>query len=276
MIFSLPKLAPALWRSFLIMIVSTSAGFAVEIVAHRGASFDAPENTLSAMKLAWKQKADGIETDIHLSKDGKIVVMHDFDTKRTGGREGKIVDQTWEQLADLDLGQWKGEQFKGEKFTTFDSILETVPRGKRIFIEIKVGPEILPALETAMKASKKKPARMAIITFRYDTAEAAKARFPKHKVYWLVGWGKDKKTGQFPDIDDLIDKTKAANLDGLDLNYGFPIDKAFVRKVHKAGLKLYTWTVDDPAIAREEVKAGVDGITTNRPEWLRAELKKKR
>ena len=271
--FPFRQRASALWKSLLIMSISASAGFAVEIVAHRGASFDAPENTLSAMKLAWKQKADGIEVDIHLSKDGKIVVIHDFDTKRTGGGEGKIVDQTWEQMQHLDLGKWKGEQFAGEKFPTLDSILETIPRGKRIFIEIKIGPEILPALKTVMEASGKKHSQMAIITFRYDTAEAAKVQFPKHKVYWLVGWGKDKKTGEFPNIDDLIKKTKAANLDGLDLNYGFPIDKAFVNKVHEAGLKLYTWTVDDPKVAKAEMEAGVDGITTNRPEWLRAQLK---
>lgn len=256
------------------MTVSNSPSFAVEIVGHRGASFDAPENTLTSMKLAWIQKADAIETDIHLSKDGKIVVMHDYDTKRTGGCDGKIVDQTWDQLQKLDLGKWKGEQFAGEKFPTLDSFLEIIPNGKRIFIEIKVGPEILPPLETTLKASGKKPAQLSIITFKFETVKAAKARFPKHQVYWLAGWGKDKKTGQFPDITELIEKAKAARLDGLDLNYEFPIDKAFVKKVHKAGLKLYTWTVDDAAIAKQEVEAGVDGITTNRPEWLRAELKK--
>jgi glycerophosphoryl diester phosphodiesterase len=73
-------------------------------------------------------------------------------------------------------------------------------------------------------------------------------------------------------VEELIAKAKAGNLDGLDLNYGFPIDKAFVKKVHAAGLKLYTWTVDDPAIAKKEIEAGVDGITTNRPEWMRQQV----
>jgi glycerophosphoryl diester phosphodiesterase len=70
----------------------------------------------------------------------------------------------------------------------------------------------------------------------------------------------------------LIKKTKAAHLDGLDLNSNFPIDKEFVKKVHDAGLKLYTWTVDDPAVAKAEMDAGVDGITTNRAGWLREQL----
>ena len=71
-------------------------------------------------------------------------------------------------------------------------------------------------------------------------------------------------------MGQLIAKTKVAGLDGLDLNHGFPIDRAFVKKVHDAGLKLYTWTVDDPQLARKEVAAGVDGITTLRPgTWVK-------
>lgn len=256
------------------MAISTSIGSAVEIVGHRGASFDAPENTLASMKLAWKQKADAIETDIHLSKDGKLVVLHDFDTKRVGGVDKKIVDQTWDELQKIDVGSWKNEKFDGEKIPTLDSFLKTIPDGKRIFIEIKIGTEILPELAKVLKASGKKAEQLAIITFKYDVAKAAKARFPKHQIYWLSSWAKDKKTGQFPKIDEMIEQAKAAKLDGLDLNFNFPIDQAFVKKVHDAGLKIYTWTVDDVAVAKAEVEAGVDGITTNRPEFLREELGK--
>ena len=260
-------------------LVSTSIGgslFAVEFIGHRGASYDAPENSLSSMKLAWKQNADGIETDIHLSKDGKIVVMHDYDTKRTGGVDKKIVDQTWDELKNIDIGKWKDPKFTGEKLPTLDSFLATIPDGKCIFIEIKIHETaLLPELERVMKASGKKREQMRIITFHYDMAEAAKKKFADHDVYWLSGYGKDKKTGQRPDIDDLIKKAKKAKLDGLDLNSDFPIDEAFVKKVHGAGLKLYTWTVDDPKVAAAEAKAGVDGITTNRPEYLRDQLSSK-
>ncbi len=270
----LPKTILKIVGCFSIMATTTSSTLAVEIIAHRGASFDAPENSVTSMKLAWKQKADAIETDIHLSKDGKIVILHDFDTKRIGGVDKKIVDQTWDELHNIDIGKWKGESVAGEKLPTLAPFLETIPNGKRIFIEIKVGTEILPELERTLKESGKKTKQLAIITFKYDVATAAKERFPKHQVYWLADWKKDKQTGQFPDIDELIQKAKAAKLDGLDLNFRFPIDKTFVKKVHRAGLKLFTWTVDDAGIAQQEVKAGVDGITTNRPEWLRAELKK--
>lgn len=263
---------PTIFVYSLIMAFSSMSVHAVEIVAHRGASHDAPENTLPAMKLAWNQNADAIETDIHLSKDGKLVVLHDFDTKRIGGMDKKIVDQTWDEVQKLEVGAWKNEKYTGEKIPTLDSILKTIPNGKRIFIEIKVGIEILPELKKVLKASGKKAEQLAIITFKYDVAKTAKATFPKHQVYWLVS--KDKKDDQYPNVEELIEKAKAAKLDGLDLNHGFPIDKSFVEKVHGAGLKLYTWTVDDAEIAKKEAAAGVDGITTNRPEWLRKQLQK--
>jgi glycerophosphoryl diester phosphodiesterase len=97
-----------------------------------------------------------------------------------------------------------------------------------------------------------------------------KERMPRLEVSWLVS--SDSKTKEFPPIREIVAKAKAAGLDGLDLDSGFPIDKQFVETVRNAGLKLYTWTVDDPVVAKTEVLAGVDGITTNRPEWLRKQL----
>ncbi|MEP6664201.1 MAG: glycerophosphodiester phosphodiesterase [Verrucomicrobiota bacterium] len=269
------------------MIVSSSTSFAVEIIGHRGASHDAPENTLSSWKLGYKQKADGCELDLHLTKDGKLVILHDFDTKRVSGVEGKIAEKTFDELRVLNIGQWgqwKGREFN-EKIPTLDEALALVPAGKKFFLEIKcldANPEAeqkviaktLPAIESVLKDSGKTPPQTPLITFNYAVAKAAKQRLSKHDVYWLVSWKKDKESGAYPDIDDLIKKTKAAKLDGLDLNSGFPIDQDFVKKVHATGLKLYTWTVDDPLLAKSEVDAGVDGITTNRPEYLRAELKK--
>jgi glycerophosphoryl diester phosphodiesterase len=271
--------------SFLIVAALPSARGQL-IIAHRGASHDAPENTLSSYKLGYKQNADGCELDFHSTKDGKVVIMHDFDTGRvTGGDTNVIGKTTFAKLRKLDIGQWgqwKGSHFH-EKIPTLAEAIALVPDGKKFFLEIKCHNDAadekrtitktLPAAEKIVKASGKKPEQLPFITFNYASAEAAKKRFPKHDVYWLLSWSKDRKTGEYPDIDEVIKQAKAANLDGLDLNSGFPIDKAFVEKVHGAGLKLYTWTVDDPAVAQAEADAGVDGITTNRPGFLREQLK---
>ena len=250
---------------------STLPVTALEIIAHRGASFDAPENTLAAFKLGFEQKADANECDVHLTKDGKIVVMHDGNTARTAGVTNNISEYTLEQFRKLEVGQWGPWKGKGfcEQIPLLEEVLTLIPEGKRIFIEIKCGPEILPELERVLDRAQKPPAQTVIIGFGYETMRQAKARFPRLEVSWLVSSDKDKR---FPPVDDLIQKAKAAQLDSLDLNHGFPIDSAFVQKVHAAGLKLYTWTVDDASIARQEAAAGVDGITTNRPEWLRTQL----
>jgi glycerophosphoryl diester phosphodiesterase len=91
---------------------------------------------------------------------------------------------------------------------------------------------------------------------------------------WLASYKKAAAEGT-DSAESLIEKAKAANLDGLDLDYKFPIDAAFAQKVKGAGLKLYAWTVDDPEKAHSLAKAGVDGITTNRPAWLREQMKQK-
>lgn len=271
-----------LFSMFAIAAASALSATGIELIAHRGASYDAPENTAGAAKLAFIQGADGTECDVYLTKDGKVMVMHDGDTMRTAGVKHKMALATSAELSKIEVGQWgkwKGSSYS-EKVPFLSEILATVPQGKKVFVEIKCDVEVLPQLEKELAASPTKNKRalenkqIAIICFNYNVIKAAKARMPQYEAYWLVG--QDRNTKQYMPVEEMIAKVKAAGLDGLDLNYGFPIDKEFVQKVHKAGLKLYTWTVDDPAVARAEVEAGVDGITTNRPEWLRQQLSKAR
>ena len=244
---------------------------AVQIIAHRGASSDAPENTLSSFKLGYQQQADADECDIHLTKDRQIVVIHDADTARTSGVTNQIGEQTLAELRVLDFGRWGPWRDRGfsERIPLLEEVLAVIPEGKRLFIEIKCGPEILPELQLVLARAQKRPQQIAIIGFNLETMRQAKTKFPQLEVCWLASADKDKK---FPPLQLLIENAKAARLDGLDLNSGFPIHREFVSEVHHAGLKLYTWTVDDLKIARQEVEAGVDGITTNRPGWLRRQL----
>lgn len=87
-----------------------------------------------------------------------------------------------------------------------------------------------------------------------------------------MGYKPDKRTEKYPEIGTLIEKAKAAGVDGLDLDAKFPLDKAAVARIKAAGLRLDVWTVDDAALAKRLAAAGVDGITTNRPGWLREQL----
>lgn len=246
---------------------------AVEIIAHRGASYDAPENTVASFALGWQQQADADELDVHLTKDRQIVVIHDADTRRITGTSGAVAGQTLEELRSLDAGRWKGSRWRGEKLPTLSEALATVPEGKRMFIEIKCRHEILPILEDVLQASGKKPEQLVLIGFDYATMTKARQRFPALAVYWLASYAANKKTGKRPDLETLIAKARAARFDGLNLDFKFPIDPEFVAKVKAAGLKLYVWTVDDAAVASRLAASGVQGITTNRPGWLRQQLK---
>jgi glycerophosphoryl diester phosphodiesterase len=263
MTLTLNRLLPLLAASLALPLSAT------EIVGHRGASHDAPENSLSAMKEAWKQGADGAELDLWLSKDGRLVVMHDGTTKRIGGVDKKIVDQTWEELQKLDVGSWKDPKFAGERIPTLESIFDATPAGKKMVLEIKCGPEILPELAKVIKTSPLYPKQLVIISFNYEVMKQSKPLFPEVEHYLLAGYKKDKETGKLPELSEFVEKAKAAKLDGLDLNHGWPIDAAFVKGLRDQGLKLITWTVDDPEIAKRHVKAGVDAITTDRPAYLR-------
>jgi glycerophosphoryl diester phosphodiesterase len=259
------------------MLVGLSATFAappVEIVAHRGASYDAPENTLAAVQLAWKQGADAVEFDVYLSKDGKIVVIHDKDTKRTAGVDKPVVEQTLEQLRGLDVGKWKNAKFTGEKIPTLSEVLATVPSGKRVFIEVKCGPEIVPELKRDIAAAKLKPEQSAIISFSADVVAAAKKELPALKAYWIVSVGtakKKPKKGWTPAA--LVAKAKEINADGLDLSADAETTPAFIKKAIESKLPVFVWTVNDVELARTMIEAGVVGITTDRPGWLRERLR---
>lgn len=265
---------PLLLASF----VFAGTARAVDIVAHRGASYDAPENTLASEKLAWKQGADVVETDIWLTKDGQIIVSHDKNTKRTAGRDALITDLPLAELRQLDAGKWKAESFAGEKLPTLDEQIALIPAGKRMFVEIKTGPEIVPELVRCLERTKSSPRSITIISFNYESLKECRRQLPGYKTQYLVSYraptAKAAPTAKKqPTLDEIIAEAKAANLTGLDLQSTWPLTPADTKKIKAAGLELHVWTVDDPAVARHWVELGVDSVTTNRPGWLREQLK---
>ncbi len=263
-------------KSFLSLLaascLATSFAAATEIIAHRGASHDAPENTLASLALGWEQGADAGELDIHLTADGQIVLMHDKTAKRTTGVDRAIAEMTLAEVTALDGGRWKDAAWAGEKAPTLAAALAGLPEGKRMFIEIKCGAEVLPELGRVMQASGKKAEQLVLIGFDFETMRQARELWPKAPIYWLASYKADKTTGELPKIEDLIAKARAAKFDGLNLEQKFPMDAAFVAQVKAAGLKLFTWTVNDAAVGRRLAAAGLDGITTDRPAWLREQL----
>jgi glycerophosphoryl diester phosphodiesterase len=256
------------------ILVASERGQTIEWIAHRGESADAPENTLAAFRLAWERGDAAIELDVHRTRDGALIVSHDADTRRTTGTARAIKDSNRDELRSLDAGRCKGASWAGERLPLLGEALATVPAGARCFIEVKVGPEAVPALVEAVRDSGKRPEQLAIISFQAETVAEAKRRLPEIQAYYLASFHREEGTGQWrPGPEELIERAVAIGADGLDLSSRGPIDRAFVRRVKAAGLKLYVWTVDDPGEARELIEAGVDGITTNRAAWMEDQLR---
>jgi glycerophosphoryl diester phosphodiesterase len=245
----------------------------VEIIAHRGASFDAPENTLAAIHLAWQQQADAVEIDVQFSKDGQIVVIHDDNTRKTGGVPKKVREQTLAELKRLDVGHWKAAKWAGQSISTLDEVIATIPNGKRLFVEVKCGPECLAEFQKAVCGGGKRRQQIVAIGFALEIMKLIKQKLPDIEVCWIAEFKRNWKTGGWvPRVETLIQKASDAGLDGLDLGAKGPITAGLIKQVKEARLKLYVWTVDSPRTAQRLIDSGVDGITTNRPGWLRQRL----
>jgi len=243
----------------------------MEIVGHRGAAHLAPENTLQSVNLAYELGADAAEIDVQLTRDGRIVVIHDPTTGRTAGQDLDVAKSKAAELRRLDVGVFKDASYKGAKIPFLDEILAAVPDGRKLLVEVKCGVEIVPSLIETLEGSGKID-RVIVISFHFEVVAEVKRLRPKLPVLWLVSSDKDKKSGSYSPYDPLIiTRARGANLSGLGLRHNGLV-RDFAQAVGKAGLLLFVWTVDDPPEARRLQALGIDAIITNRPGWMREQL----
>lgn len=245
------------------------------IVAHRGASHDAPENTLAAFREAWRQNADGIEGDFYFTRDHHIVCIHDPDTERTGGQKLPVADSTLSTLQQLEYGSWKAAEFRGEPLPTFAQVLELLPPEKTFVIELKTGPEIVPLLCEQLEGCEAQFDQMLIIAFNAETVAAAKKHLPQIRAHWLTSYKQNKKTGKWhPTVDEIAEQLQACSADGLGTKGDRQIvTPEFIAALKERGLReFHVWTIDRAEDARYFQKLGAVGITTNRPAHIRQAL----
>jgi glycerophosphoryl diester phosphodiesterase len=240
------------------------------LIAHRGESHDAPENTLASINLAWQKDDDAVEIDVRMTKDEKIVAIHDSTTLRTGKRIMKVSSSNYDDLLKIDVGQFKGKNWEGEKIPLLDEVIDTIPESKSLFVEIKSDDKIIKPLQKLIEQKNINPNKIRFIGFNLDTMRLVKNYLPAFESYWIV---EKKSVLKKFNIEDIILECKSSKLDGLDLQEGKYLIKALIDKVKNSGLKIYTWTVDNPARAKQLYSDGIDGITTNRAYWLRKQLK---
>jgi len=243
------------------------------VIAHRGAADDAPENTLAAFKRAWQQGADGIEGDFHLTTDGEIVCIHDADTKRTAGQASKVAEASLAELRQFDVGAWKGERWRGARIPTLDEVLATVPEGKQMFIEIKCGPQILPALKQVLAGSGLRSGQAVVASFDAKVINEAKRLLPQLKALWLTDFKPGLIARARPSAREILQTLEKTGADGVGCRAHPVVDQAFMQTLRTAQKEVHIWTVDDVPMAKRYLQLGVNSLTSNRAGWLKQQLR---
>jgi len=248
----------------LLFIVSLNTMAQLKYIAHRGASYYAPENSLSAFKLAWELGSDGAECDIQLTGDNQIVIWHDKDTERLTGQKLVISQTPYSELEKLKikLSPTNSSCFEGEKIPLLKDVLKILSKDQLLVIEIKCGKEIFPELQKAIKKNLN-TVRIAFIAFDFETICLAKSNYPEVPCYYLSS-SKEDVLKRIPDI-------KKYKLDGVDLNSKI-IDQQLADELSKIKAEIWCWTVDTIEEATRMKDIGVMTITTNRPNWLKEQI----
>jgi glycerophosphoryl diester phosphodiesterase len=239
------------------------------IIGHRGASGDAPENTMAAFELALEQGADGIEFDVHLSRDGVPVVIHDARVNRTTSGTGRVRHYTAAALAKLDAGSWFNRRYPARarpryaacRIPRLEEVLEWVrARRCRAWLEIKQ-PRLryrgieAKVLEQIYRAGAER--HTTIISFHLPTLRRLRRLDAK------IELGIDFTR---PVLAVLLAKTISA---GTVLPHGRFAKRRWIARIHDAGLRVIAWGLDDPVLMRCAISSGVDGIITSFPTLLR-------
>ena len=233
------------------------------VVAHRGASADAPEHTIAAFELALDQGADGLAMEVHLSADQQPVVLGDFTVERTTDGAGVVADLRVRDLKRLDAGGWRGPAFAGQRIQTLQEVLERFRGRTRFWIEIKGGAAVYPGLEERVVSTIEiydVVDRALVQSFDGATLEAVRRLQPDIRQGLLVTRAPLEATALGGGGPEAI--SVAAEMCSEDL----------VKKIRDAGRECYVWTVHEPALADRLVDWGVNGIITDRPGALRARL----
>ena len=239
---------------------------------HRGASHDAPENTLAAVDHAWHLETDAVEIDCRLTQDGKIAILHDPDTRRTAGHALSVASHSLADLQTLDVGSWKGARFGGERIPSLSEVIATMPAKKRLFIEVKCGPEILPALIAELHNSGKSVNQFVVISYSLQVVSGVKQALPDVTAMLVARFDRQGGQAEPATVEQLVDLAASHGLDGLDLHSRGPFEEQTAFMLASRQLKFYVWTIDEPDEARRLIELGVQGIATNRPGWLREQL----
>jgi glycerophosphoryl diester phosphodiesterase len=229
------------------------------VIAHRGASGHAPENTLAAFQRAVELGAGFIETDIHLTRDARFVAIHDKTLQRTTNGCGAVQDFTLAELRELDAGLWFDREFKGERIPTIEDILAFSQKHDVIlYLEVKYDAAwgMHHALVGALRGSEN-TARTIVLSFSPSVVEAVRQLDESVMIGLLI----DERDPGF--VKTALETGARQVCPRSEL-----VTPDLVAEAHRSDLHVATWTVNSPEEMRAVIAAGVDGVMTDFPDRL--------
>ncbi len=263
---------------FLICFLFISIHFTAQtlVIAHRGASGSAPENTLESFLKAAKLGVDYIELDVHQTKDSVLVVMHDKSVNRTTNGKGLIKNLTYDSIRKLNANvSGKFPSFKNVKVPSLALVLDSLKNYKcKVLVELKYGSDYYPGIEKRLVNLLKNYDESVFVIHSFNKAalldsSLQKSSIPKQKLFVL----------KFPlaslTFDKRVQFDNFSKWNGTNVYYKF-CSRRLIRKVHKMNKTVFAWTVNKPRKMKKLIRRGVDGIITNKPELLKEIIAKQK
>ncbi|HEX4047307.1 MAG TPA: glycerophosphodiester phosphodiesterase family protein [Elusimicrobiota bacterium] len=230
------------------------------VIAHRGASGHAPENTLAAFRLALEMGARAVEFDVHQTLDHELVVGHDDDLKRCGGDRRRMKNLHWAGEAEkIDVGSWFDKRFAGERLPRLDDVFDLVPPSVELHLEIKHGSSVYPGIEERVVDLLHRRGglrRTLVSSFDHAALYSVRSLDEKVRLGYLLG---------LSTLRSAFKEMKELSAESLNMSARQTTARA-VKAAHDRGCKVLVYTVNAPAERDRLAALGVDGIFCNYPE----------
>ncbi|MGK7916151.1 MAG: glycerophosphodiester phosphodiesterase [Prochloraceae cyanobacterium] len=234
----------------------------MQVIGHRGAAALAPENTWSGFDAALSLGVDAIETDIHATSDGELILIHDRHLDRTTNGQGLVQTTPWSEIRTLDAGSWFGQAYRGARVPLLRETLERYGKRTHLVLEIKQSGIELEVLEMVLQLELINS--VTFTSFNFSAVQNIKTQFPAAVVEWLIS-------------DSDQEKLEQAVKAGLN-QVGLPakaVSQQLVSRSRQLGLEVRAWQVTDTEVMMLALKAGVVGMTVDFPHLLLEVLDRK-
>ncbi len=229
------------------------------VIAHRGASGHAPENTLAAFRRALAMGAPAIELDVHQTLDHELVVAHDDDLKRCARDKRRLKNVHWDDIAGLDVGAWFDKSCAGERLPRLKDVFDLLPASVELHIEIKRGSSVYPGIEERVVDLIHKRAassRTVVSSFDHAALYSVRSLDEKVRIGYLLG---------LTTLKTALREMQEIDAESLNLSVRQTLVRT-VKAAHDRGRKVLVYTVNTPAERDRLNTLGVDGIFSNYPE----------